>query len=64
MHPGAGRRERRPDETSGLMHAFAGGVLSPTKGTSSSAWQGIFTATTPKQIYALADEIIGELRRP
>jgi hypothetical protein len=32
--------------------------------TTSSAWEGIFASTTPKQIYALADEIIGEIRRP
>jgi Domain of unknown function (DUF4410) len=32
--------------------------------TSSSAWGGVFSAMTPKQIYALADEIIGEIKQP
>jgi hypothetical protein len=32
--------------------------------TSSSAWGGVFSAMTPKQIYALADEIIGEIQQP
>ncbi len=32
--------------------------------TSSSAWGGVFAAMTPKQIYALADEIIGEIKQP
>lgn len=32
--------------------------------TSSSASQGIFAPVTPKQIYALVDEIIGEIKRP
>ena len=32
--------------------------------TSSSAWGGVFSAMTPKQIYALADEIVGEIKRP
>lgn len=32
--------------------------------TSSSAWGGVFAAMTPKQIYALADEIVGEIKRP
>ena len=29
----------------------------------SSAWQGIFAPTTPKQIYTLVDEIIAEMKR-
>ncbi len=32
--------------------------------TSSSAVQGIFAPVTPKQIYALVDEVIGEIKRP
>jgi hypothetical protein len=32
--------------------------------TSSSAWGGVFSAMTPKQIYALADEIIREIKQP
>jgi hypothetical protein len=32
--------------------------------TSSSAWGGVFSAMTPKQIYALTDEIIGEIKQP
>lgn len=32
--------------------------------TSSSAWGGVFAAMTPKQIYALTDEIIGEIKQP
>jgi hypothetical protein len=32
--------------------------------TSSSAWGGVFAAMTPKQIYALADEIIKEIKQP
>ena len=32
--------------------------------TSSSAWGGVFSAMTPKQIYALADEIIAEIKQP
>jgi hypothetical protein len=32
--------------------------------TSSSAWGGVFSAMTPKQIYALADEIIVEIKKP
>jgi hypothetical protein len=32
--------------------------------TSSSAWGGVFSAMTPKQIYALADEILGEVKKP
>jgi hypothetical protein len=32
--------------------------------TSSSAWGGVFSAMTPKQIYALADELIAEIQRP
>ncbi len=34
-----------------------------TYNTSSSAWQGVFGSATPKQIYALADEILGEMKR-
>jgi hypothetical protein len=29
--------------------------------TSSSAWHGVFAAMTPKQIYAIADEVIREM---
>jgi hypothetical protein len=32
--------------------------------TSSTVWGGVFSAMTPKQIYALADEIVGEIQRP
>ena len=32
--------------------------------TTSSAWGGVFAAMTPKQIYALADEIVDEIKRP
>jgi hypothetical protein len=32
--------------------------------TTSSAWGGVFAAVTPKQIYALADEIIKEIKQP
>jgi hypothetical protein len=32
--------------------------------TSSTAMQGIFAPVTPKQIYALVDEVIGEIKRP
>ena len=32
--------------------------------TASSAMQGIFAPVTPKQIYALVDEVIGEIKRP
>lgn len=32
--------------------------------TSSSAWGGVFAAMTPKQIYALTDQIIGEIKQP
>jgi Domain of unknown function (DUF4410) len=35
-----------------------------TYNTTSSAWGGVFAAVTPKQIYALADEIIGEIKQP
>jgi hypothetical protein len=31
--------------------------------TSSSAWQGIFSAMTDKQLAAISNEIVGELRR-
>ena len=31
--------------------------------TTSSAWQGVFSAVTPKQLYAIADEVLGEIRR-
>jgi hypothetical protein len=34
-----------------------------TYNTSSSAWHGVFAATTPKQIYAIADQALDELRR-
>ena len=30
--------------------------------TSSSAWHGVFAAMTPKQIYAIADEVIREMK--
>lgn len=30
--------------------------------TSSSAWHGVFAAVTPKQIYAIADEVIREMK--
>ena len=32
--------------------------------TSSSAWHGVFAAMTPKQIYAIADDVIRELKGP
>ena len=32
--------------------------------TSSSAWHGVFAAMTPKQIYAIADEVIREMKSP
>jgi Domain of unknown function (DUF4410) len=35
-----------------------------TYNTTSSAWGGVFAAVTPKQIYALADEIIDEIKQP
>jgi hypothetical protein len=31
--------------------------------TSSSAWHGVFAAVTPKQIYAIADETLAEIKR-
>lgn len=31
--------------------------------TSSNAWQGVFAAVTPKQIYALVDEMLVEIQR-
>ncbi len=31
--------------------------------TSSSAWQGVFAAVTPKQIYSLADQVLMEMKR-
>lgn len=34
-----------------------------TYNTSSSAWQGVFSAMTPKQLYAIADEALGEIKR-
>ena len=30
----------------------------------SSAWQGVFAAMTPKQVQATADQIVAELKRP
>ena len=33
-----------------------------TYNTSSSAWHGVFAAMTPKQIYAIADELIREMK--
>ena len=34
-----------------------------TYDTSSSAWQGMFAAVTPKQIYSLADQLLKEMKR-
>jgi hypothetical protein len=31
--------------------------------TASSAWQGVFAAVTPKQIYSLADQLLMEMKR-
>ena len=40
-----------------------GAILLVVRPASFEAWQGVFAAVTPKQIYSLADQLLMEMKR-